>query len=96
MDMPGGAKGTPSFPGPLNLGNPAEFTILALAEQIIDLTGATSHIGFQPRPADDPTQRKPDITRAPEYLGWSPRVKIEDGLKKTIAYFDKLLQTPGR
>jgi UDP-glucuronate decarboxylase len=89
MDLPGGADGAPGFPGPLNLGNPVEFTIRALAEQIIELTGAKSRLVFQPLPADDPTQRKPDITRAHEYLGWSPEVKLADGLKKTIAYFDR-------
>jgi UDP-glucuronate decarboxylase len=91
MDLPGGIGGTPGFPGPLNLGNPLEFTIRALAEQIIELTGARSRIVFRPLPADDPTQRKPDIARARECLGWTPEVELKDGLIKTIAYFDELL-----
>jgi UDP-glucuronate decarboxylase len=91
MDLPGVTGGGPGFPGPINLGNPLEFTIRALAEQIIELTGARSRIVFRPLPADDPTQRKPDITRAREYLGWVPEVELKDGLLKTIAYFDERL-----
>jgi UDP-glucuronate decarboxylase len=93
MDLPILTEGVPGFPGPLNLGNPIEFTILGLAEQIIELTGARSRIVYEPLPADDPTQRKPDITRARECLGWNPEVQLQDGLKKTIAYFDEHLTT---
>ena len=89
MDLSGGTEGVSGFPGSLNLGNPLEFTIRALAERIIELTGARSRIVFHPLPADDPAQRKPDITRARECLGRSPEVKLEDGLKQTIAYFDE-------
>jgi UDP-glucuronate decarboxylase len=79
------------FTGPVNLGNPAEFTILDLAQTVIDLTGSRSEIVYQPLPADDPTQRCPDISLARQHLGWEPRVALEDGLRKTIAYFDELL-----
>jgi UDP-glucuronate decarboxylase len=92
MDMPSGQDGTPGFPGPLNLGNPVEFTIRALAEQIIEITGAGSRIVYQPLPADDPTQRKPDITLATERLGWTPAVQLKEGLQKTIEYFDQSLK----
>jgi UDP-glucuronate decarboxylase len=95
MDLASGTDGLPGFPGPLNLGSPMEFTIRALAEQIIDLTGASSRIVYQPLPADDPTQRKPDITRAIERLGWTPEVQLQDGLKKTIEFFDQRLRGEG-
>jgi UDP-glucuronate decarboxylase len=78
--------------GPMNLGNPGEFTILELAEIVIEMTGSRSTIDFKPLPGDDPTQRKPDITFARETLGWEPRVALRDGLKSTIAYFDDLLR----
>ena len=74
--------------GPLNLGNPNEFTILELAQKIIDLTGSSSQIVSKPLPADDPKQRQPDISLAKENLNWQPQVQLEDGLKSTIAYFD--------
>ena len=77
--------------GPLNLGNPNEFTILALAHKIIDLTGSSSKIVSKPLPADDPKQRQPDISLAKEKLNWQPQVQLEDGLKSTIAYFDEFL-----
>lgn len=77
--------------GPINLGNPVEFTIRQLAEQVIALTGSKSKMEFCPLPADDPKQRQPDISRARSVLGWEPKVPLEDGLKKTIAYFDDLL-----
>jgi len=94
MDLPGEA-GAPGFPGPINLGNPAEFTIRQLAEHVIRLTGARSKIVTRPLPADDPLQRQPDIGRAREYLGnWQPTVQLEEGLRHTIAYFDELLTTP--
>ncbi len=73
--------------GPINIGNPGEFTILELAEKIISLTGSKSKIINLPLPADDPTQRKPDITKAKKELNWYPKVDLEDGLKETIAYF---------
>lgn len=92
MDIPGGTDGSPGFPGPINLGNPGEFTIRELAEKVIKLTGAQSSLVFQPLPNDDPMQRQPDISRAREYLGgWTPQVALDEGLKKTIAYFDQLL-----
>lgn len=77
--------------GPINLGNPGEFTMVELAEKIIQLTGSKSKLIFQPLPADDPKQRQPDITLAKENLGWQPKVQLEDGLKETISYFKKLL-----
>ena len=80
-----------AFPGPLNLGNPAEFTILELAEQVIARTGSRSSITFAPLPADDPRQRQPDIALARERLGWQPTTPLSDGLDRTIEYFDRLL-----
>ena len=79
------------FPGPVNLGNPNEFTIRQLAEQVIALTNSSSKLVFHPLPVDDPMQRQPDISLAREKLGWEPTVQLETGLKKTIAYFDQLL-----
>jgi UDP-glucuronate decarboxylase len=78
-------------PGPVNLGNPVESTILQIAETIRRLTGSSSRIVFRPLPVDDPRQRQPDITRARELLGWEPTTGLEDGLGKTIAYFRKTL-----
>ena len=78
---------TEGVTGPVNLGNPGEFTILELAEKVIAKTKSKSKITFKPLPADDPTQRKPDITLAKEKLGWEPTVALDDGLEKTIAYF---------
>jgi len=81
--------------GPINLGNPGEFTMLQLAEQVIELTGGQGSLEFRPLPADDPRQRRPDITKAHALLGWEPRVALREGLEKTIAYFsDVLAQTP--
>ena len=77
--------------GPINLGNPGEFTMLELAEKIIQLTGSKSKLVFMSLPIDDPKQRLPDITLAKENLGWQPKVNLEDGLKETINYFKKLL-----
>jgi UDP-glucuronate decarboxylase len=77
--------------GPVNLGNPAEFTIRELADLVIDLTGSSSKIIFRPLPEDDPRQRCPDITKARELLAWKPVVGLRDGLLKTISYFDRLL-----
>lgn len=81
------------FPGPMNMGNPSEMTILELAELIRNLAGSASTIIKKPLPADDPTRRKPDIALAREKLGWSPKISPEEGIKKTIAYFDKLLSS---
>ena len=92
MDVPAGEDGSPGFPGPINLGNPNEFTMRQLAETVLRLTGSRSRIVFKPLPADDPMQRQPDITRARERLGgWKPTVPLDEGLKHTIAYFDALL-----
>lgn len=77
--------------GPMNVGNPDEFTILELAEKVIAQTGSKSKLVFEPLPSDDPQQRQPDITQAKKVLGWEPKVSLEEGLKPTIAYFDKLL-----
>jgi UDP-glucuronate decarboxylase len=85
----------PDVTGPINLGNPGEFTMIELAENIIDLTGSASKLTFLPLPADDPKQRQPDITKAREVLGWEPKVKLRDGLTHTIAYFDQLLKDIG-
>ena len=79
------------YPGPVNLGNPGEFTIRQLAELVIELTGAKSQLVFRPLPADDPMQRKPDISLAGEKLGWTPKVELRVGLQRTIDYFDHLL-----
>lgn len=79
------------FTGPLNLGNPGEFTILELAQKVIELVGAKTNIIHKPLPQDDPKQRQPDITLAKQQLQWQPKVPLEEGLKKTIAYFDELL-----
>ena len=77
--------------GPINLGNPGEFTMLELAEKVIQLTSSKSKLVFMPLPTDDPKQRQPDITLAKENLGWKPKVNLEDGLKETIAYFRNTL-----
>ncbi|MEM8687605.1 MAG: GDP-mannose 4,6-dehydratase, partial [Pseudomonadota bacterium] len=81
---------------PINLGNPGEFTIRELAEMVIDMTGSASKLVFLPLPADDPQQRKPDISRAKEQLDWEPKVPLKDGLAKTIDYFDHVLRTDGQ
>lgn len=91
MDLPAEGDGRPGFPGPVNLGNPREFTIRQLAELVIDLTGSKSKLVFHPLPADDPKQRQPDITLAKRLLDWEPSVHLENGLKKTIAYFESVL-----
>jgi UDP-glucuronate decarboxylase len=77
--------------GPINLGNPGEFTMIELAEAVIRLTGSASPMVFRPAPVDDPRQRQPDITKARGTLGWEPTIPLEQGLVQTIAYFDKLL-----
>jgi UDP-glucuronate decarboxylase len=81
-----------SFTGPVNLGNPAEFSILDLAQQVIDRTRSKSKIVFQPLPSDDPRQRKPDISLAEKILQWHPEVTLQDGLKKTIEFFESVLK----
>jgi len=78
---------TEDITGPVNIGNPGEFTIKQLAEEVISLTGSKSKIIYQPLPSDDPKQRRPDITLAKEKLGWEPKVPLKDGLVKTIEYF---------
>lgn len=84
------------FQGPVNLGNPNEFTILELAQKIIEVTGSSSKLDFRPLPSDDPQQRQPDITLARSELGWQPKVPLEEGLNKTIEYFDRLLSVSNR
>jgi len=81
----------PDFTGPVNIGNPKEFTMLELAEQVLAKVGGPSRLCFRPLPSDDPKQRQPDITLAKEELGWEPRVPLEDGLDPTIHYFRQLL-----
>lgn len=81
-----------SFIGPVNLGNPGEFTIKQLAQTVIDMTGSRSKIVYKPLPADDPTQRRPDISLARRHLDWEPHIKLEEGLAKTIAYFENELR----
>jgi len=78
--------------GPINVGNPDEFTMIELAESVLKLTGSKSKLTRLPLPADDPRQRQPDITRARNTLGWQPRVKLEDGLKETIRYFRSIAE----
>jgi len=78
-------------PGPINLGNPVEFTILELAELVISLTGSRSKLSREPLPSDDPKRRRPDITRAMSTLGWQPATALREGLEPTIAYFERLL-----
>ncbi len=77
--------------GPMNMGNPVEFTILELAETVIRLTGSKSKIIYKPLPSDDPMQRQPDITMAKSELGWEPKIALEEGLKKTIKYFENIV-----
>ena len=80
-----------SFIGPVNIGNPNEFTMLELAQKVIELTGSRSKIVFLPLPSDDPRQRKPDIQLAKEKLDWQPKIQLEEGLMKTIDYFKRFL-----
>lgn len=77
--------------GPINLGNPGEFTIRELAELTIEMTGSKSKLVFLPFPADDPRQRQPSIARAKEQLNWHPTIPLREGLQHTISYFDRLL-----
>ena len=78
--------------GPINIGNPNEFTIKELAEKVIELSGSSSHIVYKELPSDDPKQRQPDITMAKQELGWEPNIQLEEGLNKTIAYFKELIE----
>ena len=80
-----------AFTGPVNLGNPEEVSMRALAEKILALTGSKSKLAFKPLPQDDPKQRQPDITLARKELGWQPHTALDDGLKETIRYFRTLL-----
>jgi UDP-glucuronate decarboxylase len=86
----------PSVTGPINLGNPGEFTIRELAELVIELTGSKSKLVRKPLPSDDPKQRQPEISKAKKVLGWTPKVKLRDGLKKSIPYFERLIRVPSR
>ncbi|GAB6392263.1 MAG: UDP-glucuronic acid decarboxylase 1 [Treponematales bacterium] len=79
------------FCGPVNIGNPGEFTMIELAEKVLAITGGASRLVFQPLPADDPKQRRPDISLAKTELGWEPKVSLEDGLKETVAYFRRFI-----
>lgn len=81
----------PGGPGPVNIGNPEEFTVRDLAKLVIELTGSPSKLAFAPLPSDDPMQRRPDVSAAKRMFGWQPGVRLEEGLRKTIAYFDGLL-----
>ena len=81
--------------GPINIGNPVEFSMLQLAENVLDLTGSKSRIAHRPLPQDDPKQRQPDISKAQSLLGWKTATPLKEGLKKTIAYFEALLREPG-
>jgi len=83
-----------SFYGPVNVGNPEEFTIKDYAELILKLVNSTSELSFLPLPSDDPKQRKPDISLAKEKLNWEPKIPVEEGMKKTVAYFKEVLQNP--
>jgi UDP-glucuronate decarboxylase len=80
------------FVGPVNLGNPKEFSILDLAKKIIKLTDSKSNIIYKPLPKDDPKQRKPNIELANEELKWEPKIQLDEGLKKTINYFERYLK----
>jgi UDP-glucuronate decarboxylase len=80
------------FTGPINIGNPDEFTMLQLAQLVLEKTGSASRIVFKPLPQDDPRQRKPDITLAKRVLDWQPTVKLEEGLIRTIDYFRKVVE----
>jgi UDP-glucuronate decarboxylase len=81
----------PEVTGPINIGNPGEFTIKELAEKVIKLTDSTSKLSYKPLPQDDPMQRRPDITKAKDVLGWEPQIQLEEGLLKTIEYFKNFL-----
>jgi UDP-glucuronate decarboxylase len=85
-----------SFTGPINIGNPHEIPVRELAERVVRLTGSASRTVFKPLPQDDPTQRCPDIALARRILGWEPSVTLDDGLSRTIGYFQRLLAGQNR
>lgn len=82
----------PKYEGPINIGNPREFTVLELANLVKDMTGSKSNIVFKPLPKDDPMQRKPDISKANKLLNWNPMINLEEGLEYSIEYFRKEIQ----
>jgi UDP-glucuronate decarboxylase len=86
----------PDFPGPINLGNPNEFTMLELAELVLEITGSNSKLVKMPLPQDDPRQRQPDIALARKKLDWEPKTQLREGLGKTIKYFDNILLSNSR
>jgi UDP-glucuronate decarboxylase len=86
---------TDEITGPVNIGNPSEFSILELASTVIDLTGSRSRVIHRLLPRDDPRQRQPDISQAKQLLSWAPRTLLKEGLTKTIAYFQDLLKDKG-
>jgi UDP-glucuronate decarboxylase len=86
---------TDEITGPVNIGNPSEFSILELASTVIDLSGSRSRVTHRPLPQDDPRQRQPDISQAKQLLSWAPRTPLKEGLRKTIAYFQDLLKDKG-
>lgn len=90
MDLPNDSDGSPGYPGPINLGNPVEFTIRELAEKIVALTNSSSKIIYQLLPQDDPKQRQPNISIAKDKLDWTPAISLEEGLNKTILYFSNI------
>jgi len=81
------------FTGPVNLGNPVEMTMLELAEKVLAITGSDSRIVYEPLPSDDPNQRRPDITKAKEALDWTPRIGLDEGLERTVAYFKQFVKS---
>jgi len=81
--------------GPINIGNPDEFSMLQLASLVIEMTGSRSRIVHRPKPEDDPRQRRPDISQARTVLNWQPKTPLKEGLKRTINYFDQLLSDQG-
>ena len=85
-------NGPDDFQGPVNLGNPGEFTMLELAELVLKNIKGSSKMVFKPLPSDDPTRRRPDITLAEKMLGWKPEIPLHEGLKKTIEYFGEILK----
>jgi nucleoside-diphosphate-sugar epimerase len=85
-------KSPHSVTGPINIGNPSEFTILQLASEVIDLTGPRSQLAHRPKPEGDPRQRRPDISKAQDVLDWAPRTPLKEGLGRTIGYFEGLLR----
>ena len=87
--------GSDNFSGPVNLGNPCEFTMLELAELVLELTGSAAKISYMPLPEDDPVQRRPDISKATSELGWNPQIQLREGLQQAIEYFRQVLHNHG-